>query len=541
MKGKWIALIVCVVVLAAAGVYAYQRVWDRVPDDVAISITPENAGVFASLYVNPSNDQKRAIDSLLQRFPQTESFDDTKNLLINLLDPELEPLGINFEDDIEPWLGDQIAGFVVPPSSGQIVPDAAALLATDDEDATQEAIDKVLESQSETEVDLETRTHEGIEYRVDPDPAEDEPAAAYGFVESYLVVGTEGAVTAAIDASQGSTLEDSDEYRATVEPFYEDRIALVYFDAGGFLEVLAADPALDPRTSAQFESLREFDALGPYAFAVRAASDGAMIETSTRLAEEGAYSDITRAFEGQGLVRDLPGASWAALGLPQVGLLAELTIRSIEDSGGAADVAEVERAVRAETGLDLREDILSWMGNAGLFVQGTDLQSIGGGLVVESSDPAKSDAALDALVQLANREQPGLLEPLERDGRSGYSVQVPGLPVPINVLGGESLIVAVGEKATDDLLSGDTSLGDSERFDDVDELIGEDLNPIFFVDIEAALQLADNFLPQGGVGGAEDDVIQQEVRPVLEHFTYAVVGVKVEGGTALQRFVVGIE
>ena len=230
MSGKLIALVVGLVVLTGAGVYAYKTVWDRAPDDVAISLTPENAAAFASVYVNPSNDQKRAIDSLLKKFPQTESFEDTKNMLVDLLDPQLEPLGINFEDDIEPWLGDQIGFFFMPPEgTGE---DAAALIATEDQDATQETIDKIFESQSSADARVEERTYEGVEYQVDPDPGEGAPAAAYGFVENHLVVGTEGALKASIDASQGGSLEDSEDYQAAVEPFYEDRIALLYIDGG---------------------------------------------------------------------------------------------------------------------------------------------------------------------------------------------------------------------------------------------------------------------------------------------------------------------
>ena len=110
--------------------------------------------------------------------------------------------------------------------------------------------------------------------------------------------------------------------------------------------------------------------------------------------------------------------------------------------------------------------------------------------------------------------------------------------MPVNILGGESLIVAVGEKATNDLLSGEETLGASERFADVDELLGSDLNPVFFVDIEAATQLARNFIPADSTDG---EVFDTAIEPVLSHFTYAVLGVKVEGDTALQRFVVGIE
>jgi Protein of unknown function (DUF3352) len=532
--GKWIAGLVATVVVAGAGVYAYEQVWDAAPDDVAVGLTPADAAAFGSLYVQPSNDQKRAIDSLLKKFPQTESFDDTKNMLVELLDAELEPLDINFEDDIEPWLGDQIGFFVMAGQTGD-QPSAAALIATTDEDAAADTVEKIFASQEDAP-ELEEKTYEGVEYQVDASPDAVDPPGAYGFVENFLVVGTEDALKASVDAAEGDSLEDSEDYQAAVEPFYEDRLALVYVDGQAVLD--AANEVSDTEVQESVDALDRAGVGGPFALAVRAAENGAMLETSASLEDEGFFADLTRAFGGGGLVRDMPGGSWAAFGVPQVGQLSETIISIIEDAGGGPAVDEAERTVQDETGLGLRDDLLSWMGDAAIFVQGTDLQSLGGGLVIESSDPGKTDSALDALAARVNRDEPGTLEPVEKEGRSGYTFQPFGFPVPVNILGGESLVVAVGEKSTTDLLSGESTLGDSERFQEVDALLGSDLNPIFFVDIKTAMTLAETFMVDAA---AEDDTYRTEVKPILEHFTYAVIGVKTEGDTTLQRFVVGIE
>ena len=82
--------------------------------------------------------------------------------------------------------------------------------------------------------------------------------------------------------------------------------------------------------------------------------------------------------------------------------------------------------------------------------------------------------------------------------------------MPVNILGGESLIVAVGEKATTDLLSGESTLGSSERFQEVDALLGSDPNPIFFVDIQQATALYESFLAQA-LG--EDDTYETDASP----------------------------
>ena len=250
--GKWIAGLVAAIVLAGAAVYAFERVWNAAPDDVAVALTPEDAAAFGSLYVNPSNDQKRAIDSILKKFPQTESFDDTKNMLVELLDTELQPLGINFEDDIEPWLGDQIGFFVMPGQTGD-QPSAAALIATTDEDAAAETVEKIFASQEDAP-ELEERTYEGVDYQVDASPDAVDPPGSYGFVENFLVVGTEDALKASVDASEGDSLEDSEDYQAAVEPFYEDRLALVYVDGQAVLD--AANEVSDTEVQESVDSAR---------------------------------------------------------------------------------------------------------------------------------------------------------------------------------------------------------------------------------------------------------------------------------------------
>ena len=96
----------------------------------------------------------------------------------------------------------------------------------------------------------------------------------------------------------------------------------------------------------------------------------------------------------------------------------------------------------AETGLDLEEDVLSWMGDAGLFVRGTNMQEVGGGLVVESSDPAKTSTLLETaqrmLVEGGLQPQPASEGDLE-----GFSMQAPGMPAPVYFLGGDRLVITL--------------------------------------------------------------------------------------------------
>ena len=134
-------------------------------------------------------------------------------MLVDLLDAELRPLEINFEDDIEPWLGDQIGFFLMPQQPGDQA-SAAALVATTDEDAAAETLEKIFAAQEES-TEFEEREYEGVEYQAAVGPDVVEPPGAYGFVENFLVVGTEDALKASVERPKGIPLRIP---RTTKEP-----------------------------------------------------------------------------------------------------------------------------------------------------------------------------------------------------------------------------------------------------------------------------------------------------------------------------------
>ncbi len=135
---------VLVAVVAGGGYAAVQLLTGAPAEDAAIDLVPNDAIMYANLFIQPSDDQKRALDDLLEHFPKVESTDDALDELARLLNDGLDDIGLTYEDDVEPWLGDQVSFFL----SGDDLesPDGAVLLATDDPDATADAIDKARES-----------------------------------------------------------------------------------------------------------------------------------------------------------------------------------------------------------------------------------------------------------------------------------------------------------------------------------------------------------------------------------------------------------
>ena len=67
----------------------------------------------------------------------------------------------------------------------------------------------------------------------------------------------------------------------------------------------------------------------------------------------------------------------------------------------------IEQQLKQATGLDLQEDVISWMGDWGLFVRGTTLEDLSGGLIIETTDEAASKRAIDAVARLARQAASG--------------------------------------------------------------------------------------------------------------------------------------
>src|ERR687892_2478005 len=75
----------------------------------ASELVPAGALMYGEATLDPSGDQKEAIDSILAKFPGGgQAGDKLKELIEKGLRESDAP--ISFKDDIEPWLGDE-AGF----------------------------------------------------------------------------------------------------------------------------------------------------------------------------------------------------------------------------------------------------------------------------------------------------------------------------------------------------------------------------------------------------------------------------------------------
>ena len=146
------------------------------------------------------------------------------------------------------------------------------------------------------------------------------------------------------------------------------------------------------------------------------------------MAEADVPAELAQSFaffgEGSDLLGDLPADSWVALGQKDLGKLIGFYEDAFAAVAGGRDA--IEGQFKAATGLDLQQDVLSWMGDFGIFVRGTSLASLDGALVVQTSDEAKSERFLAALAHLARTQSDSGTQIQRR--RGGYTVAIRGRP-----------------------------------------------------------------------------------------------------------------
>jgi hypothetical protein len=466
----------------------------------ASELVPAGSVFYGEATLRPEGSQKEAIEAIVAKFPGEGSAGERIQKLIDQgLKDSKAPLG--YEEDVEPWLGDEAAFFAtgVGPE-GDL--DAAGLIATDDEDAALAALEKTAEGK------ITRKTHTDVEYLTD---GSDEAGAVF---DGFLVLGTEAGVKAAIDTSRGGKpLSDDDAYSNALDGASDDRLGLFYMNSPEL-----RDMAEQTGTPLPDSFKRLFDE--PLVATIDADNDGVVFEANVP-------AELAKAFaffgEGSELLTELPADSWLAIAQPDFGELLDFSIDAFAGAVGGRDAIEEE--LEEATGLDLQEDVLDWMGDFGVFVRGTSVDDLDGALVVETKDEAASKRLIDRLRTLASGQVgPELsVTPLSAPGGGeGFTLQSPDVPKPVHLFQRDGLVVAAyGDRAASDAIDADQKLGDSAEYREATQsLDGYEIS--FYLLMQPVFDLVDST-------GAASDEGWQKAKPYLEPLSALVGGASSDG------------
>jgi uncharacterized protein DUF3352 len=475
------------------------------------TVAPADAAAYVEVLLHPDGD---AADGVVTAIRRVSLLDDPIGLLRRELEGD-EADELSFTRDVEPWLGDRGGAFMLPTANDPELenPDMAATFEVTDRDAAQDAIDKL-----DTDDKRATETYDGVDYSVDTHAGVN---SVVGLVGDFFVVGTTGGFRAAVDASRGDSLGDSQRYEDTIDRVEDDALAFAYVDPEPLLPALAASAdTTDPTVTRLLEQAR---AAGPVALSLTASADQIALEISgddELLGEAGGSA-------GDVSIDDVPGDAWAALAMPPLGTIVR---QSLEQSGEHDQIAA---QLSQLGGLDLDADVLDWLGGVAAFVRGTAPLQLGGGVVIGSSDPAASRQFVTRLERIVSAI--GLPVRPAGGSDSGFEVTVPDSPQPIVVLTQDDKVaIGFGSPSAHDALDPDDSFADSEDGKAVLDTLGEGYEPSFAL-------LPGPLLVLLRAVGADQDPDFQQALPYLRAYRSIAAGTKHEDGDVTVRIVAALQ
>jgi len=484
------------------------------------ALVPAGAAFYIEAAVQPEGDRREDALAAAGKIMRT---DDPAAKLRELVDKELAGEGLDWERDFASWLGED-AGFwatnfqAAEPSWGFVV-------ASKDADAAKAALARFAKADDSPHT---ARSYDGIGYEVD-----DEGVAA-GIVDDYMVFATEDAFKRSVDTRDGDSLADADRYGDAIGDLDEERLGHFYFDVAPLIDAAAKQDPAGASELQQFRSLFPVEKLDPVTGAFAADGDGMALDSVVTGVPDGPLRRLMQlgTAGGSDLLGELPGDAWAAIATPKLGDSAQALFSSFAGAiSGAAIAAQVKQA----TGLDLQQDVFSWIGDVGLFVRGTDMASLDGALVIGSTDDAKAETAFAKLIALIAKETGSLPAPVKVAGAdAAFAVEPSGEPKKVVLARGEGRVVAAfGEEAAAAALSPSSKLGDSDAFGAAEKILGDDLEPAFVLSIADVIRLAD------ATGGTDAEF--DKARPYLEALGVVTSGGKAEGDRLESRVAVTLK
>lgn len=486
---------------------------------------PPDAPFYVEAAIFPDDERTDAIASLTERIG---GISDPKGELISEIDAELRSadLDVTYEEDVEPWMGEEAALFARSFEAADVsagMADVAYLATVTDVDAAQSFIDDM--ATADPDEGVEERTYGDVTYRSDGE-------TAAGLVDGTLVVGTEAGFKAAVDASGGDSLADSEDFSEHVGSLDDDAIAEAWVDLGTAFDAAAA--SADEADVAQIDGARaalEPILSEPITARLEATEDSVALETSS-----GGTAGVSGSSE---LLGGLPAGAWFAFATQDYG---ETLTQSLESLGriGAElgdpnfDIGAITSGIEAQTGLDIEEDVLSWIGDVGVFVSGTTESDFNAGVVIGTSDPEAAANAVDAATELFE-QQTGVRaeEPQLEGAEAGFTATGPGGATIEVALRDDQLIAAIGEAdLTGELADAESPLSEDPVFEEAEEALGDDFAAGAYVGIQDFLAVAE----QGDDGDTDYDA----ARPYTQALEYFVFGTGEDGDRDSGRFVLGV-
>lgn len=471
---------------------------------------PADAPVFVEGAVQPESDVAANVDSITETIAGVNIGDLIKDQINSEGDGDLD-----FDTDVKPWLGEN-AGVFVQIDPNELVPGSdgitsysedssegyGLIVETTDTDAAKAFIDK----QAESEGGATDGEYEGFSYKV----AEDDGSAA-GVVDDFVVIGsTEAGFKAAVDASKGDNLADTDAFSDLADKAAEGALATVF-------------TTNEPYLAAMEQSGYDFSGLAS-ALGVDLEGTGSvlsLVPEENQISLQG-YSNSGSDLESgdpSPVIETFPANSLFAMGSGNVGENASRIMDALNEEGipGLLEPGQVDEAIKGASGQIDVKGIIDSLETVAFFVSGSTEGNLGGALVATSSNIEPIESSLRGISSLIGLADDADVRPLPGDA-VGFQVttdDLPGRPIVIGVKD-DRMVIGVGMRPSMIALNGSgQTLADYDVYRAAEASIpGEGLD--LFADPAGIARLVRNL--------AAGDPDAQQIAGVIRKFEYMAAG-----------------
>jgi hypothetical protein len=480
---------------------------------------PAGAPIYLEASIHPGGQIAENVNSLAKSVFGVESVG-------ALIAEELEKAAagegnqLDFEKEVEPWLGDE-AGLFLQEYDGEDFHGAGAALQVSDEGEAEGFVD---EKQKESGEPFEEGSYEGVDFKSIED------GTTIGFSEGLLLFGeTEAIFKQMVDALGGENLAGAEGFKDATDEVPSESVAHVYVDIGGLIK--EAGQGIPAEARLGFELLGIEPEGATALVSLVPGSDHVELDVSSDVA-----TGTVAGGDASALLGTLPSGSVAAVASSEYGKALEEMIDRIDENGIPGEIPphQFKRSLE-RSGLDL-ESLVGSIGDIGVFVEGNSERNLGGALIVESSDTSEAQNTVKNLGLLLRASGVAGVTGYNEGGLSGFSVRSDELgSKPIVVVAGESKIVfSYGPKAAAAALSEKAgTLAEDPAFGEAKEALGD--TPIAgFLDGPSALTLFN------GIASPLERAELMNVKPYLEKIGYVAFGGSSSGDKTSAKIVAGL-
>ncbi len=461
--------------------------------DRLAALAPARTAAYVNVNLEPSPGQQMNLAGLIGRLPgfaDAAALDAKVDQIIGNL---FAAADIDYQTQLEPWLGDQVALAAWPSDGDATVPEVVVLAASGDPAAADASLPVLLGGDGAAFV---TETHAGFDLQV-------ATGVAYAVVDDVVLVApTADGLRTVIDVRGGAaSLADRSDFQAAMSRVPADNLASAFADTQALMGAAGSTDEVAGLTTASAALVAEADGLrlsGVVPVDPSAAppdSTGSVTSTVVDWMPEGAL------------------ASAVVFGLPATLEDAESALGDTDAGSEALSLLDTIRALAAfGLGLDLDTDLLPILdAEAGVAITSLDGDRPSGQLVLRPSDPDAAAASFETLVdRLIDAGAEARDEDL--DGVALTIVSVPELGDISYAIVDDVVILGLAPGDVAAAVAAHTSgtaLSASDRYLDAFEVAGERSGTEAYVDIGALLGLG--VLDEAGIGLPDDarDILSQ--------------------------------